>query len=115
MNTGYPGLDAVMNDGWNQFIQTVRDNNDRCNYRLLKLVEKIKGELFVTDLKVLLNRVDYGMLGITRVPIGVCVGENRFATIPKVWIDQRVIDGNTHGSLCIQVKPDRWIIANYVQ
>lgn len=115
MNTEYKALDDIFNAGWNDFVQTMRDNNDRSNYRLLKLIEKIKGELFVTELKVLLKRVDFGMLRITRIPIGLCVGENRFATIQKVWVNQKSVDGQAHGSICVEVKTDRWIIAEYVQ
>lgn len=115
MNTEYTELDQIFNAGWNEFVQEMRDNNDRSNFRLLKLVEKIKGELFVSELKILLKRVDYGMLHITRTPIGMCIGENRFATIQRVWVGQKSIDGQAHGSICVEVKQDRWIVAEYTQ
>lgn len=56
MNTEYHALDAIFNADWENFMKEVRDNNDRRNFRLLRLVEKIKGDLFVSDLKILLKK-----------------------------------------------------------
>ena len=115
MDTEYHALDRIFNAGWDEFVKNIREDNDRCNYRLLRLVEKISGELFVTDLKILLKRVDHGMLRVVRKPIGLELKENRFATIPKIWVDQKYIDGQTKGSICVQVKDNRWIVAYYIQ
>ena len=115
MNTGYPIIDQMMNDGWEQFVNEIRDENDKWNFRLLRAIEKVKGELFVSELKVLLKRVDFGKLHITNKPIGMKIGENRFATIREVWINQKIIDGVARGSVCVQIKPNRWLIAQYAQ
>ena len=54
---------------------------------------------------------------IVNEPEGVMLNDSRYTTIPKIWVKQKsgsMYEGRSGtGSLCIQLKEDRWLKINY--
>lgn len=111
-------LDPIQKEiekGWAEFIKGVQKENAAKNERLFKILTAIKGEAFVVGLRGMLSHIGCGhsLLHVVRNPIGMEMVELRFLGISKIWVDQKSTAYGYHGSVCVQVKLDRWIKVSY--
>jgi len=111
-------IEELFDAGWNDFVRSNRQSNARSNRRLFKLLKKIKGESFVHSLNQL-SKIDGGLprIRITRTPKGMRLKDNRYSSIPEIWVDQKqnFIYGTNivSGEIYVQVKETRWVFFNY--
>lgn len=108
-------LDKYFDDGWNEFIQQEKSKIDISNIRLIKLLEVIKGAEFVLDLvSMYRNCKAFGLITITKNPVGYEIRERNIAGITKSFVDaQSGPDGMTY-TVSIPVKPGRWISFSFI-
>lgn len=112
----YSALDSVFNAGWEVFVKQLREENDRCNERLFRVVAAIKGNDFVDELRKFHAEIEeQSLIRVVRKPSGMQITDNRWNFMKTFWIDQRNISGEYHGSICIQVKENRWLKINYAR
>jgi len=120
----YKVLDKYFDAGWRHFIKDIRKHNISSNNRLYKIIAAIKGWEFAGDVKGLMIDIkqQYALLTIVKEPMGIELKDSRYTTIPKIWVQQKsgsIYSGDAAigctGSLCIQIKDDRWIRINYSQ
>lgn len=111
-------LTLMTDEGWKNFIRSVRQFNSRSNRRLFKLLRKIKSESFVHSLNQL-SKITGGLpqIRVARQPKGMRIKDNRYSAIPEIWIDQKqgsVYGPNTvKGYIYIQVKYNRWVYFHF--
>jgi len=55
----------------------------------------------------------YAPIRVMRRPKGIRVKDRRFKQIPEFWVEHYSTGKTIMGSICIQVKADRWIIFHY--
>jgi hypothetical protein len=117
MKTLKDALEVMFDVGFKSYVNSIKRENKRKNTRLFKLLAKIVNDGFVIDLKAFMKAIDRkdNLWRIVREPIGTPFKDRRFSTIKTIWVDQKASaeDGEIIGSVCIQVKPNRWIILNY--
>jgi len=115
----YKVLDKYFDAGWKEYVKGIRKQNVEANEELYKDILAIKGEEFVEDLKSLLKdiKLQHSLLTIATKPEGIELNDSRYTTIPKIWITQKLgsiySENGLTGSMCIQLKEDRWIKINY--
>lgn len=117
MSSFIDALDAIFEKGFNDYVKSIKKENKRKNERLFKLLIQIVNGGFVIDLKAFMKAIDRkdNLWRIVRKPSGTPFKDRRFSTIKTIWVDQiaSAEDGEITGSVCIQVKPNRWIKLNY--
>lgn len=110
-------LDVLFDEGFKSYINSIKKENNRKNKRLFKMLAQIVNEGFVIDLKAFMKAIDRkdNLWRIVRQPVGTPFKDRRFSTIKTIWVFQKASaeDGENVGSICIQVKQDRWIKLNY--
>lgn len=109
-------MDDIFDASWKAFVKQMREENERCNERLYRLLEAIRGKRFVIDLQKLLKDIgEYGaLIRVVRSPVGICINDKRWKSFKTLWINQRSNGHNTiTGTVCIQVKDNRWLLINY--
>ncbi len=111
MNKEFDYLEKEFEKGWSKFIKEKRKENLAKNERVFKVLINLKGDLFANQLKQMMAHIGctYSILHIVREPIGFEMNERRFSEIKTVWVDQKSSSEGYLGSICVQVKPDKWI------
>jgi hypothetical protein len=107
-------FDEMFNEGWKQFIRSIRRENARSNRRLYKILELIKGKSFIDSV----NRLATGkgrlpQIRVTREPKGIKLKDGRWSAIPELWVDQQQTDEGATGYMYVQVKNNRWLKIHY--
>lgn len=105
-----------MDEGWIDFVRTIRQENAKSNRRLFKILTIIKGKSFVDSLQKLI-KVGGGLpqIRICKHPKGLRMNERRYSGITELWVEsyQSAGENKMYGTIYIQVKPDRWICYNF--
>jgi len=101
--------------GWTEFIKGLQKENNSKNERLFKALTAVKGERFVSQLREMLEHIgcNHSLLHVVRQPVGMAINERRFSEISEIWVDQKSTLEGYFGSVCVQVKPERWVKVSY--
>lgn len=107
-------IDDIFEEGWKNFVRSVRQENAKSNRRLYKILEKIKGKSFVDSVKRLATtKGRLPQIRIARKPEGMRLKDNRWSAIPELWIEQKQTEDGATGYMYVQVKETRWLKINY--
>lgn len=104
--------DQYIKDEINYYLEI-----DRCNDRLLRAIETLKGEQFVNDLKECMEESEQGgRIIITNKTAGQYQDED-WGVIKGAWIDQHVNGGMTgddfQGNIYIRIKAGKYLCFGY--
>lgn len=83
-------VDEWFDQGWREFVKHVREENRQSNYRLMKVVARVKGIEYLESLKVILKTVGTGSrIRFSNVATGVIFRKPEWNGIGDVYVDQR--------------------------
>ena len=107
----YAAAEKEFDNGWKAYMKKRQVEIRASNNRLFRLLAKIQGAEFVSQLYAYKKAVkaENADMRIVRTPTGIPVGDRRFSLIPKIWIEQRECEDGRYAYVCIQVKPERWV------
>lgn len=95
------------------------DECARSNKRMLKVLRRVKGRVFVKRFLELVEACDRlnGKFYLSKVPRGKEHAENEFGRMIKyIWVDQRSVgtEGDSfEGTVSVEVKPNKYICFDY--
>lgn len=83
-------IEDMFDDGWKEFVKDIIDKNKASNFRLLTVVEKVKGKDFSSDLKRILKTVGGTCrIEIVRKVLGIQMNDRRWKSFPVIWVNQK--------------------------
>lgn len=107
-------MESAMEDLSNYYKEESRKNR-----RLLKAIKSVKGETFYKHLMAIIEESEglQGPAEMVREPIGKFNDEKYGRTIPGYWVNQTEDGGYTgdsfSGTVCVEIKPGRYLKFNY--
>lgn len=108
-------LEREFERGWKEFAKTIEAENRIKNERVYRALTAVKGAAWVYDFKKLMQIIAKWecRLEIVNRPVGVELRESRVRDISEIWINQRNLDGEVRGTVCVRVKPERWVLFHF--
>jgi hypothetical protein len=89
-NTLPADINFWFEEDWKKFVNHIREENRRSNYRLMKVVAKMKGKEYVNSLKLILKTVGTGsLIKFSKEAKGFAFNKPEWAGIGEVYINQR--------------------------
>jgi hypothetical protein len=103
-------FDEIFDAGWKAYIKTLQEENRASNYRLLKVIAKVKGTEFLQGVKHLLQKVGTA----TRITFvnkakGIHFSNPDWTACGDVLIDQRSTAEGMQMDIYIPVKPNKYL------
>jgi hypothetical protein len=100
--------------GWRNYVKGIRAENERSNKRLYRVLWKFKSQLFTTEVDAF-AKINGGLpkIRVAKEPKGIRLKDNRWRSIPEIWIEQKQTAQGPAGSIYIQVKDNRWITFHF--
>jgi hypothetical protein len=96
--------------GWREWVRSIYKENDASNLRLFKVLSKVKGDDFVSDLISLMGKHNkHAKLWLTKNPNGILLNDSRFKTISQLMIEKHPSGSYRDGKVYIQVDDKRWV------
>lgn len=107
----YKVLDKIFYHDWKLYVKGIMKENAVCNKRLCRVLVAIKGKAFVSDLLKLmtLTKTKGALIYVARKPTGILFKERRVASIPEIWVDQKIEEDGPTGCFYVQVEANRWL------
>ena len=83
-------MDFWFEEDWKQFVKSIREENRRSNYRLMKVIAKVKGIEYLESLKVILKTIGTGsLIRFSNKASGTVFHKPEWNGIGDIYIDQR--------------------------
>lgn len=104
-------IDDLFDEGWKEFIKHVQEQHRRSNYRLMKVVGRVKGKAYLQSLKFILKTVGSGsLITFSNTAKGLVFSRKEWAGIGDVIIDQRsTADGIMRCEIFMPLKPGKFL------
>lgn len=103
--------DDIFDEGWKEFIKHIQEQHRRSNYRLMKVVGRVKGKEYLQSLKVILKTVGTGsLITFSKTAKGLVFLNPKWVGIGEVYIDQRSTpDGIMRCDIYMPLKPGKFL------
>jgi hypothetical protein len=103
-------IDSWFEQGWREFVKHVREENRQSNYRLMKVVAKVKGAEYLESLKVILKTVGTGSrIRFSNKAFGLTFRKPEWEGIGDVYIDQRSGPDGMKCNIYLPVKKGKYL------
>lgn len=113
----HPTDNFETHEDYDKWLSDYYGKMERCNTRLMKIIEHVKGPKFVEDLKVLFEDSLDSELSIVSSTTGDYQEEDGTDEIPGSWVDQYVnggYTGDTYQGFCyVELKPEKYLKWHY--
>lgn len=103
-------IDMWFDAGWRQFMKHIREENRQSNYRLMKVVARVKGKAYLNSMKVILRTVGTGQrIRFADKACGAIFRNPKWEGIGDVWIDQRSSSEGMKLDIYMPIKPGKFL------
>lgn len=104
-------LNIHFNAGWREFVKDIQGRIDVSNVRTFKILSKLKGNEFVSDLRELMKMMKRksAYLSFTKEAKGVLMKDNRVSNIPELWVYRASSPNYSDYQVFIQVNENRYV------
>lgn len=103
-------IDDWFDEGWREFVKHVQQENRRSNYRLMKVVGRVKGKAYLNSLKVILKTVGAGsLIRFADNAKGLVFNKSEWSGIGDVIIDQRSTSDGMKCDIYMPVKKGKFL------
>ena len=105
-------------EDWKEFVKGIREENRKSNYRLLKVIKRVKGDAYLNSLKhVLKSAGTFHLIKFSKEKRGLIFKRPEWSGIGNVSIDQRShAQGGMKQDIYIPLKPGKYLhIQNYIE
>lgn len=106
----YKEFDKYFDAGWKEFVKNIHARHDIANARTFRILSKLKGTDFVSDLKKLMGKKNKSaLLEFSKKPKGMRLKDSRFETIPELMMNIFPSGSYRQGEVYVQFRHDRWV------
>lgn len=103
-------IDSWFEQGWREFVKHIREENRESNYRLMKVIARVKGVEYLESLKVILKTVGTGSrIRFSNKATGVIFRKSEWNGIGDVYIDQRSVPDGMKCNIYMPVKDGKFL------
>jgi len=103
-------IDDWFEEGWKEFVKHVQEENRRSNYRLMKVVGRVRGKAYLNSLKSILKTVGGGsLIRFSNEAKGLVFTKPEWSGIGGVIIDQRSTPDGMRCDIYMPVKKDKFL------
>lgn len=104
------GVEDIFEQGWREFVKHVREENRHSNFRLMKVVGKVKGAEYLESLKVILKTVGAGSrIRFANKANGIVFHKPEWSGIGDIYIDQRSTPEGMRCEIYMPVKEGKYL------
>lgn len=106
----YEAIDESFERGWREYVKHIREENRQSNYRLMKVIARVKGFDYLDSLKVILKTVGTGSrLRFADKATGMIFRKPEWKGIGDVYIDQRSTPEGMKCEIYMPVKKGKFL------
>lgn len=117
MNAFQKVVDEKLDREWNHFWLNIQKSVSVSNKRLFRVLKKMHGDRFVTELKGLMKQSgnSRAYLGITRKVTGYAFKktDRTSIAIKQIWVDQRSSFDDLKATVYVEIRKDRFVYFNF--
>jgi len=103
-------IDDWFDEGWNEFVKQIQEENRISNYRLMKVVGRVRGKAYLNSLKSILKTIGAGsLIRFSDEAKGVVFNKPEWSGIGDVIIDQRSTPVGMRCDIYMPVKKGKFL------
>jgi hypothetical protein len=103
-------FEEVFEAGWKSFINSMKDEHRKSNYRLLKVIDKVKGRAYLNSVKTIIKNVGAdSLIRFSNEASGQVFTYPEWVSCGPVQIDQRSTAEGMVMEIYIPVKENKYL------
>lgn len=103
-------VEDIFEQGWREFVKHIREENRQSNYRLMKVIARVKGVEYLESLKVILKTVGAGSrIRFANKAKGIVFHKPEWSGIGDIYIDQRSTPEGMRCEIYMPVKEGKYL------